>query len=98
MIITLLGLSLGFSTKVSCQPVCGPKKSEMLKLWRRLYLTTPLAKLPPGGAYLFMKYDFLRQKADIFKEWSVSSLNHICSEVARKEFPKNLPPCIILPV
>ena len=32
--------------------------------------TAPLAKLPHGGSYLFMKYDVYRENADFFKEWS----------------------------
>ena len=28
--------------------------------------TAPLAKLPPGGSYLFMKYDVFRQNAEFF--------------------------------
>ena len=28
--------------------------------------TAPLAKLPPWGSYLFMKYDVFRQIADFF--------------------------------
>ena len=57
----------------------GPKKWNPLRnagtLKTIVCQAAPLAKLPLGGSYLFMKCDVFRQNADFFlKEWSVSSL------------------------
>ena len=37
--------------------------------------TAPLAKLPPGGSYLFMKYDVFIQNAEFFLGIELISFN-----------------------
>ena len=74
----LLGLSLGFLTKSSRQSVLisktdppPQKKKNAGTLKTIVCQTAPLAKLPPRGYNLFMKYDVFRQNEDFFfKEWS----------------------------
>ena len=57
MYLEQIGTSVSFSQK--------KLNAETLKAI--VCQTAPLAKLPPGGSYLFMKYDVFRQNAEFFK-------------------------------
>ena len=57
-------------TAVSFGPKTGMINDQPGTLKTIVRQTAPLAKSPPGGSYLFMKYDVFRQNADFFKEWS----------------------------
>ena len=50
-----------------------PRNAGTLKTF--VCQTAPRAKLPPGGSYLFMKYDVFRQNADFFKGMELISFN-----------------------
>ena len=74
--IMVISLSLRFVDQIGTSVRFWPKKSEMLKLWRRLWAKwLHWQSCLLGGSYLFMKYDVFIQIAEFFLGIELISFN-----------------------
>ena len=87
--IMVISLSLRFVDQIGTSVRFWQKKSEMLKLWRRLWAKRlHWQSCHLGGSYLFMKYDVFIQNAEFFLGIELSALSIIKHRKKNTKYPE----------